>query len=459
MHSVRPRLSSFVALLALLTAPLGLVALTAAPAGAVDVTTAAQYLDAFNDPGEVDINVLNDITFPCPAFASRAGAGTVTVHGNGHAIHTCPASIGHSAAGSNLVFESVVLDGSSLIVSVAGGDITLIDSQITSVQSVPILGISDAGGDITLTRSQVGPLTAPNINGVSDAGGSIFAEGSTIGPMTATAGPALGLSLSGDELSLVDTVVTSIRGTVPTNSVSIAADVTVTRSTITDVERAALVGEQVNLENSTYSNNEGSLVIVSSNGSVVYSDIVENAAAVAPGALVIPDLPALPDDAPEGLTLAAPDLSAVADVGPAQGPAQLVLEGEISFFGTVVALPLGGAQNCDVVLGAASSNGYNFSDDDTCDFSDATDQEDAGDPLLGPLADNGGPTPTRLPLTGSPLINVIPLAACEDDGAAGISSDQRGLPRPAETGCEIGSVELQPPPTPEPIVLEPTFTG
>jgi hypothetical protein len=103
----------------------------------------------------------------------------------------------------------------------------------------------------------------------------------------------------------------------------------------------------------------------------------------------------------------------------------------------------------------AGEGNHNFSDDATCGFTSSTDRQDAGDPLLGPLGDNGGPTPTLLPLTGSPLINAIPLADCQADGAAGITTDQRGLPRPAETGCEIGSVELQPPP----IVLEPTFTG
>jgi hypothetical protein len=53
------------------------------------------------------------------------------------------------------------------------------------------------------------------------------------------------------------------------------------------------------------------------------------------------------------------------------------------------------------------------------------------DPLLGPFGDNGGPTPTMLPLGGSPALGA---------GVSCPATDQRGMPRPA-TGCTSGSVE------------------
>lgn len=62
------------------------------------------------------------------------------------------------------------------------------------------------------------------------------------------------------------------------------------------------------------------------------------------------------------------------------------------------------------------------------------------DPLLGPLADNGGPTQTSLPGAGSAAINA---AACGDAPPV----DQRGMIRPdpgsvhAPTPCDIGAVE------------------
>jgi hypothetical protein len=57
-----------------------------------------------------------------------------------------------------------------------------------------------------------------------------------------------------------------------------------------------------------------------------------------------------------------------------------------------------------------------------------------GDPALGALADNGGPTQTMRPLPGSPVIDAI---ACTDAPA----TDQRGVPRPQFVQCDIGAVE------------------
>jgi len=55
---------------------------------------------------------------------------------------------------------------------------------------------------------------------------------------------------------------------------------------------------------------------------------------------------------------------------------------------------------------------------------------------LGPLANNGGPTFTHLPLPGSPAINA-------GNNAAGLTNDQRGSPRVAGATADIGSFEVQ----------------
>ena len=60
-------------------------------------------------------------------------------------------------------------------------------------------------------------------------------------------------------------------------------------------------------------------------------------------------------------------------------------------------------------------------------------------------------TETREPVSGSPLVDAIPTGSCQNDGASGITTDQRFLPRPAGNGCDIGAVEVQPtPPGPGP---------
>jgi hypothetical protein len=62
------------------------------------------------------------------------------------------------------------------------------------------------------------------------------------------------------------------------------------------------------------------------------------------------------------------------------------------------------------------------------------------DPLLQPLADNGGPTLTRRPAPGSPAIDGVPAT-----GAGCAATDQRLVLRPAGLGCDVGAYELAPP--------------
>jgi hypothetical protein len=58
------------------------------------------------------------------------------------------------------------------------------------------------------------------------------------------------------------------------------------------------------------------------------------------------------------------------------------------------------------------------------------------DPLLGPLADNGGPTLTQTLLAGSPPINA-------GVAVAGITTDQRGASRPTSGPTDLGAVQVQ----------------
>jgi hypothetical protein len=58
---------------------------------------------------------------------------------------------------------------------------------------------------------------------------------------------------------------------------------------------------------------------------------------------------------------------------------------------------------------------------------------------LGPLADNGGPTQTRMPDAGSLAVDALAVGDCLSYGL-----DQRGEPRAADAPCDIGAVERQP---------------
>jgi hypothetical protein len=61
------------------------------------------------------------------------------------------------------------------------------------------------------------------------------------------------------------------------------------------------------------------------------------------------------------------------------------------------------------------------------------------DPHLGPLADNGGPTQTVFPGSGSSAVGAVASGACS------VHEDQRGQPRPGagKSACDAGAVETQ----------------
>ncbi|NND82649.1 MAG: hypothetical protein HKN50_09490 [Gammaproteobacteria bacterium] len=88
-----------------------------------------------------------------------------------------------------------------------------------------------------------------------------------------------------------------------------------------------------------------------------------------------------------------------------------------------------GGRDCNFTAVGGSNN---WIEDDSCTGIAS------GDPMLGPLANNGGPTPTHLPLADSGLIGAGDVAACQAAPVNG--TDQRGIERGKST-CDIGAVE------------------
>jgi hypothetical protein len=98
--------------------------------------------------------------------------------------------------------------------------------------------------------------------------------------------------------------------------------------------------------------------------------------------------------------------------------------------------------NC---AGTMTSNGYNLSSDNTCNFSNTGDLNNT-DAMLGLLQNNGGPTQTMAPPSGSPAIDAGNPSGCTDGQGHLLKTDQRGMPRPNKEdtgGCDMGAYELQ----------------
>jgi CSLREA domain-containing protein len=135
------------------------------------------------------------------------------------------------------------------------------------------------------------------------------------------------------------------------------------------------------------------------------------------------------------------------------GPAQLSLEnvtlvasgcpgGAIAdFSGTVSFADSLVSGSCFNDAGMLSSLGYNLESPGATCFSSGTDRVSVANPMLGPLAANGGPTQTFYPLLGSPAIDTGNPAGCYAGGNA-LTTDQRGFPRPIGARCDVGAVEV-----------------
>ena len=137
-----------------------------------------------------------------------------------------------------------------------------------------------------------------------------------------------------------------------------------------------------------------------------------------------------------------------------QGSNVVVTELPLQFASSLIADPLavvepGGPQTTGVNF-AASPGGvvslsFNLDSDGSGGF-DAVGDQSGVDPLLAPLADNGGPVPTRALLPESPAIDAA--------GELTVLVDARGVTRPLDGNGDgqplpdIGAFEAEPPPLP-----------
>lgn len=137
-------------------------------------------------------------------------------------------------------------------------------------------------------------------------------------------------------------------------------------------------------------------------------------------------------------------------------PANVVLEIQNTLIaGNSAALEGNDCSDDDGLSGTITSLGYNLlGDEDQCagEFNAAGDQVGTTaallNPLLGPLAGNGGPTFTHRLLAGSPAVDAGDPSGCRDENGALLNLDQRGFSRTGDgdgdglARCDIGAFEV-----------------
>jgi hypothetical protein len=377
---------------------LALAAIEAAPAGATTVADETSFRTAWNTDTTITLDA--DITLTCGGGgeAVRTGTAPFTLDGQGHTItQTCAGDrvLHVNSTGGNGIVQHVTITGGSNSQGGFGGGLFYDSSGTLALDHVAIVG---------------------NVN-CSDGGG---------------------LDYEGHSL-------------------------TITQSTIANNLSGGFGGgiwagvSATSMLNSTLSGNTahaaGGLEGGGSELTLTYSTVVQNGFGEG--------------NAPscsQAITGASGHTGGQASaISP--GDAQLVLDAEtgsppagdaLTSFASVVALPLGGETNCSVDPARVDSQGDNYSDDGTCEFTGIGDRQSAGDPGLGALEANGGFAPTQVPQPGSPLLDAVPLDACQAGSAAGVTTDERDVTRPQGDGCDIGAVEVV---VAAPIVLAPRFTG
>lgn len=124
-------------------------------------------------------------------------------------------------------------------------------------------------------------------------------------------------------------------------------------------------------------------------------------------------------------------------------------EGSVALIATILAgnVADGGDEPQDCAGTGFTSNGFNLLGT-PCGAPQSTDLvgtvEQPLDPMLKVLGSYAGPTQTMVPRPTSAAVNIIPIGAsgglCPSSG----TTDQRGIARPQNNACDIGSVERKP---------------
>jgi predicted outer membrane repeat protein len=381
--------------------------------------------------------------------------GLVVVAGSLVAIGVAPA--GATTANDETSFRNAWTTAGTTEIDLQNDITFATPCTSTAVRSsTTALTVNGNGHTLTLCTNAVGGVLAQNSTG------ALTFQNITVTGGTATTG--FGGAIDSNAAVTVTNSTFTHNNTAGIEGGAIAAvAVTVTNSTFThntaaDGSGAIFAVGAVTVTNSTFTTNtvaNGSGGAIGTGGAltVTNSTFTTNTATTGGGAIF------------SGVAVTVAYSTLTGNVS-ANGSA-VASDTTIMSFGSVFVKPAGTGNLC---FGTASSLGYNFANEtaNSCGLTQTGDSSlDANNPLLGALANNGGPTQTQLPQDGpSPLIDAIPNTACQTAPlASGIMIDQRGLPRPdsASPNCDIGAVEVQPPapaPTaPTALVVTPAFTG
>jgi len=377
-------------------------------------TLRAAVQEASAQPSGSTITILVPAgTFPLKLGVLSLTANTITVQGAG--------AVATTVDGRN---ASQVFNVSS------AATVTLGQLTITHGNASLGGGIENAG-TLTVTSTTVTTSVANNGGGIyNNQGATLTLAGTTVsqnvagrdGGGIANNGGTLQLSRStvaGNKASLAGGGIVDFFGTVSISQSTIAGNAATGRNSeggggIANGDGTLTVDKSTISGNSTSSGTGGSAIFNILTTSVSNSTISGN---TGPGHAVLNS-----------------DTMTLSYVTIASNSAGISNSGSVTATGTIIANNNPGT-NC---FGNRFQEpfGFNLDSGTSCRLSQATDLTST-DPLLAPLASNGGPTQTQALEAGSPAI---------DRGGTSASgcppADQRGVTRPQGPACDIGAFEF-----------------
>jgi hypothetical protein len=332
------------------------------------------------------------------------------IHGNG----ATGSGGGVAVEGAGVVVTGTIVESNTS--TTPGGGLLLETGTLAIIESIVsgngTVGVTQTGGALAMTGATVD----------SNTGGGVRVEAGTA-TLTETAITG-NTALLAAGLSIVDLTSDGLEPTVSVYRSTIAGNATTGSSPLGHGGGVYMDTGDLVIEDSTISGNSavgatGAGIKVSSGNSVTIrnSTISGNTAQSAAGVSIGQTGPVL--------------VASSTIVGNVGGS----LTGDMTLKGSIVS---GTGSDCGNFT-EITSGGYNLLSDTSCAVSGPGDQQGVV-PLLEPLADNGGPTRTRLAYANSPSVDVIPVGTvglCD----VTVPDDQRGAPRPSGAACDIGAVE------------------
>jgi hypothetical protein len=384
----------------------------------------------------------------CSAPGGAAGrlVEVITAAADGDTVNfSCSGTITLTA--TLTIDKNLTLDGSGQTVTISGGNavrVLMIDLGMTvALNQLTVSGGTVTGpaggiynqGMLTITDSMISGNSATTGAGGIFNIGTLTVTNSTISGNSTTSGSGGGI-YNNSSASLAAANSTISGNSAPTAGGGIynntSGTVAITNSTLSGNSASNGGGiynssgtSALTIANSTFANNSGALGGAIQNratASITNSTFSGNTATNRGGAIM-------------GWTGGVSTIinSTLSGNGATNGGAGFFGIGTLNFSNTLIANSTSGVECSSTTIG---TNLNNLVEDGSCSATLS------GDPNLGALANNGGPTQTFAPLTGSLAIEAGDNTTCANAPVNGL--DQRGVSRWQGVYCDIGAYEKGP---------------